>query len=504
MRHALRRLNDPRAAFVAVAVLAWATMPIKTSIRWTSYDVSAVLLIAALLIFVVLRSRPSAAVVAGSLVSLAALALLRASAGGLRSGVGSVALLPVFYAALYSRSRRVLIAVLSGMVAFYLVPIVVIGGSEYPNSQYRSTLLSVAASSIIGLVTQKLVAAARREADDSGQTRRMLERVATLVRELYENPEPRTELCRAARSIGGASAAVLYEPDASGSRLVCTATSGIDAMPGEVSAAVSSVVHDVFRARSPMMVSERVMSYVGSVELWNAAGSPQSLLYQPLCADDNALAVLAIGWPEQLDPNDPRVVSSARLADEASAVLARANEMQSLSDEALTDPLTGLPNRRAWDEALHEALEEDTPVTVVLFDLDHFKEFNDTHGHPAGDRLLRATAAAWRDQLRVGDFLARIGGEEFGLLLRSDTSVATEVVERLRGRVTDGRTCSAGIASRAPGEPGADIVARADSALYLAKDAGRDRAEISSVLDDPMRDCFTVNYKSSPRGGERL
>ena len=71
-----------------------------------------------------------------------------------------------------------------------------------------------------------------------------------------------------------------------------------------------------------------------------------------------------------------------------------------------------------------------------MFDLDHFKEFNDTYGHPAGDRLLKATTAAWREQVRSGDLLARLGGEEFGLLLiNCDTARATEVIERLRGVV---------------------------------------------------------------------
>ena len=118
-----------------------------------------------------------------------------------------------------------------------------------------------------------------------------------------------------------------------------------------------------------------------------------------------------------------------------------------------------------------------------MLDLDHFKQFNDAFGHPAGDRLLKEAAAAWRDQLRTGDVLARLGGEEFGVLLQNcDEETALEVVGRLLAHVPEGRTCSAGIAIQAPDESGEALVARADAALYEAKAAGRDRAHVSMTV----------------------
>jgi diguanylate cyclase (GGDEF)-like protein len=117
-----------------------------------------------------------------------------------------------------------------------------------------------------------------------------------------------------------------------------------------------------------------------------------------------------------------------------------------------------------------------------MIDFDHFKQFNDTYGHPAGDRLLKATAAAWRDQLRSGDLLARLGGEEFALLLSDcDARTATDVTERLRRSVSDNWTCSAGIAVGRPGDSAEEIIARADAALYEAKAAGRDRTQLAAV-----------------------
>jgi diguanylate cyclase (GGDEF)-like protein len=152
-----------------------------------------------------------------------------------------------------------------------------------------------------------------------------------------------------------------------------------------------------------------------------------------------------------------------------------------MTDLAQSDALTGLPNRRVWDARVKEAVSDHREFVVAMFDIDHFKAFNDSHGHPAGDRLLKETSAAWRDQLRDGDLLARLGGEEFGLLLiDTDRRTATGVIERLRGCVSQGRTCSAGLAVRKLGESAESVISRADRALYEAKARGRNRACISA------------------------
>jgi len=115
-------------------------------------------------------------------------------------------------------------------------------------------------------------------------------------------------------------------------------------------------------------------------------------------------------------------------------------------------------------------------VCVAMIDIDHFKQFNDLNGHAAGDRLLRSCALAWKSHLRPSDTLARYGGEEFAVLL-PDCSLddATSVLERLRKATPRGATASVGVAERTPGEAPADVLARADAALYLAKDTGRNR-----------------------------
>jgi diguanylate cyclase (GGDEF)-like protein/PAS domain S-box-containing protein len=153
-------------------------------------------------------------------------------------------------------------------------------------------------------------------------------------------------------------------------------------------------------------------------------------------------------------------------------------QQQDLERQARTDTLTGLLNRRGWEQALlthlENALAEGQPVAVAILDLDHFKIFNDTFGHPAGDRLLADVAAAWAAQVPPGATLARLGGEEFGLALPStEAHDARDVVAALRAVVPRGQTVSGGVTTWVPGEDAAELLARADGALYTAKRNGR-------------------------------
>ena len=147
---------------------------------------------------------------------------------------------------------------------------------------------------------------------------------------------------------------------------------------------------------------------------------------------------------------------------------------------ARTDALTGLPNRRAWDEELRReaarASRGEHGLTVALVDLDHFKAYNDTYGHQAGDALLSDLGAAWRTMLRVTDVVARYGGEEFAVLL-PDCSLehARQLLQRMCLPMPSGQTFSAGLASWDQKESVESLVHRADGALYEAKAAGRNR-----------------------------
>jgi diguanylate cyclase (GGDEF)-like protein len=166
--------------------------------------------------------------------------------------------------------------------------------------------------------------------------------------------------------------------------------------------------------------------------------------------------------------------------ESASIARERAELMATLAEVARTDDLTGLANRRAWDEALDRELaraeRDSTPLCIGIVDLDRFKDYNDVHGHQAGDRLLKQLAAAWVEELRATDVLARYGGEEFALALPGcDLHDAGVLIERLRAATPSEQTASAGLV-RWDGEESAErLFGRADKALYAAKDSGRDR-----------------------------
>jgi diguanylate cyclase (GGDEF)-like protein len=176
-------------------------------------------------------------------------------------------------------------------------------------------------------------------------------------------------------------------------------------------------------------------------------------------------------------------------ASETAAALVRAESYREATAGAATDPLTGLPNRRYFDEfaaLVSGGRRAGDGVAVLMIDIDKFKGLNDTFGHPAGDQVLRSVAEAITSAVRDQDVPARIGGEEFAVLLRNPGPMdAVEVGERVRQAVRSldlgrlgipGVSVSVGVANAVdPEEAIAALVDRADQALLRAKRAGRDR-----------------------------
>jgi diguanylate cyclase (GGDEF)-like protein/PAS domain S-box-containing protein len=186
-------------------------------------------------------------------------------------------------------------------------------------------------------------------------------------------------------------------------------------------------------------------------------------------------------WSSQLSPDESLIYARATDVTELKRIEGEREELLGkVKDMATHDSLTGLFNRRVLDEQLPRemarARRSDSPLCVALIDIDHFKSYNDTYGHLAGDEALRQCARAWDGALRGEDSIVRFGGEEF-LVLLPDTAPeeAAEVVERLRERTPMGQTCSAGLASWDFVESADDLLGRADAALYLAKAGGRDQ-----------------------------
>jgi diguanylate cyclase len=161
--------------------------------------------------------------------------------------------------------------------------------------------------------------------------------------------------------------------------------------------------------------------------------------------------------------------------------------------EALTDALTGIANRKLFDETLRLRKEEadarQTPLALVLCDIDHFKSFNDTWGHPTGDQIIRFVASGLTKFALPDHLVARYGGEEFAIIM-PDTSldVAARIADAARSAISAKRlvrrstnepvgavTVSFGVARHLPGETTAQLISRADECLYLSKNTGRNR-----------------------------
>ena len=169
-----------------------------------------------------------------------------------------------------------------------------------------------------------------------------------------------------------------------------------------------------------------------------------------------------------------RATADSTLASLRREIETLTEEVRGLARLALTDSLTGLSNRRDWDQQLSRELARarrySEPLSVVLLDLDGFKPFNDAHGHQAGDRLLIAVAAAWGSELRDVDVLCRWGGDEFAVLLPNcSRDQADAVLARLSAATPNGQSCAAGAACWDGWETAQALLGRADQALYDAK-----------------------------------
>ncbi|WP_203228074.1 GGDEF domain-containing protein [Roseovarius dicentrarchi] len=164
-------------------------------------------------------------------------------------------------------------------------------------------------------------------------------------------------------------------------------------------------------------------------------------------------------------------------------------DLRRRSDAANTDPLTGVLNRRGFDCAITQG----GAGGIIYADLDHFKSVNDTHGHDAGDLVLREAATIFSRALRSGDIVARFGGEEFvAFLPGADIRDTRQIVDRARAEIEqnvhiDGRpvTASFGIAILEPGGTVDDAIKLADKAVYFAKSAGRNRVACSADMAVP-------------------
>lgn len=315
-----------------------------------------------------------------------------------------------------------------------------------------------------------------------------LKRLAAARDLALQGSDGRAAICAAAVELTRADMALYIEGPLNA--LEATGTVGAGDTHDRIDVARKSMSALVFETSTPAFVGDLLADGRADQEMARKLDI-RAAYWQPIVTEAGTVGVLAVCWHQVQESMSDRVASLLGLfAGQTAALVERADLLARLEALARTDPLTGAANRRALDENLERILaatrRSRRPVSIVMFDLDHFKQYNDSRGHQVGDALLRDVVASWRTELRPVDEIARYGGEEFLVILpECDLATAGAIAERLRAVVPDAQTVSAGVATWEPSESPDDLIARADAALYTAKNAGRDRMVLATPSLEP-------------------
>jgi diguanylate cyclase (GGDEF)-like protein len=280
--------------------------------------------------------------------------------------------------------------------------------------------------------------------------------------------------CARARAITQADGAAV-EVSAAGELIKRAADGSLAATPGAPSKIAAVLLRVALRAGEALNCADSEHDPRVDREACRQAGL-RSMLCVPLINEGVTAGVLKVVSPA-LSAFDETDVAVLRLLGAVIAVAMTQGALEAqLRDPATHDPLTGLPNRRRWDEELDSALalarRDGGKVSVCLLDIDGFTAFNAEQGRGAGDRLLCDLAAGWQRVTRSNELLGRLGGDEFALLLRHRRLIATaSILERLSNALPPGCTVAIGLATARNGDGPASLMRRADEAIRAARAA---------------------------------
>jgi len=340
----------------------------------------------------------------------------------------------------------------------------------------------------------------RRSAERDGvRLRSTLDAIGALAG-AHELAPLAARLAEAVLGATGGTGAAVFSWDAEHSRGTLLATAGeggavADSMVGEgESRAVLAAKHAASFLLADLGRERERLPLLAPAERWSVP--PRSALLVPLMAEERSVGALIAWHPRPHAFTQPDRELLALLARVASPSMQGAHAYDALNQRASTDALTELANRRAFEARFAAASSYfdryGRPFALLILDVDHFKRFNDTWGHEAGDLVLRHVAELLRTTVREVDLPARLGGEEFVVLLpETPLADALEAAERVRRRIEstsvvwNGRalsvTASFGVAACPDsGVPPAELLAAADAALYASKEGGRNRVSAAA------------------------
>jgi diguanylate cyclase (GGDEF)-like protein len=402
------------------------------------------------------------------------LAMLRQAQGGSTSGYAPLAVLPVIWVGL-TRGRRAVALVWASTTLMFAVPLLVVGAPDYPSTGWRSVVLWSVVALLVGSGARIVVAEQQRLATLSDERARGLDRLVDAQSAISADgmaPAVMTTVAVQALAVVGGDAACVEI--VAGDEAVCAAVAGTaEPFFGLRVPLDQSITGECFRTRKVLICEDTETDGRVEREACRQVGA-RSMILVPLIHGDDAKGVLIVWSATAGAYRDYEAQLLAMLAGTSAAALVRAELIVELTAQAVTDELTGLANRRAWNERLEHAIARSrrtgAALSVVALDVDGLKQVNDAEGHAAGDALLVGVSAAWSGALRATDTLGRLGGDEFAAILEgADAAYAGEVVRRLRDATPPPFRASAGIAAWDGHEDASSLLARADAAMYEHK-----------------------------------
>jgi diguanylate cyclase len=469
----------PFVGVCALALAATGLRPAGTS--WSLVGLAAGIAVGVSVLAYGLRSSRLAGVVLPALpfVIDGILALLRQAQGGSTSGYAPLAIMPVVWIGLTQR-RRSLPVITACTALLFGLPILIAGSPLYPSTGWRGVVLWTVVAMVVGSVVHSVVDAQRKSAvlaaARAASLDQLIETQTAISTSDLDIDGIMSLVAAEALVIAGGDGACVEISD--GADVVCSAAAGT-ARPflGLRLKADETITGECFRTGQVLTCSDSESDSRVAREACRTVGA-RSMIVVPLAHGGEVKGVLIVWSTAAHDFRGYESQLLALLATTSGAALVRAELIAELTARAVTDDLTGLTNRAAWHQRLDEAMARSRrsgqPLSVVLLDLDRFKQVNDLQGHAAGDQVLRDVSRGWLTVLRDTDLLGRLGGDEFGAILEdADLASALKVIERLDLAIHETHRASAGLAVWDRTEDRSALLARADTHMYEVK---RERA----------------------------